>query len=127
VPTPCTYDYAVIRVVPKVDRGEFVNAGVLLYCSERRSLAAALALDEQRLRALDPDVDLAVVQAHLSAIVAICAGGAEAGPIGALPPAERFDWLTAPRSAIIQCSPVHSGLCDDPAATLQHLLRTLVR
>jgi hypothetical protein len=127
VPETVSYDYAVIRVVPRVDREEFLNAGVILFCSARSYLAAGLALDEARLRALDSSIDVDTVRAHLAAIPAICAGGHGAGPIGALPQAERFDWLTAPRSTIIQTSAVHSGSCADPAAALEHLLDVLVR
>lgn len=121
------YDYAVIRVVPRVERGEFVNAGVVVSCRAGRFLEARIELDEARLRALDPCVDLDTVRAHLDAFAAICAGGEAGGPIGRLPPRERFHWLTAPRSTIIQTSPVHGGQCLDHAATLEHLLDTMVR
>jgi hypothetical protein len=106
-----SYDYAVIRVVPRVD-------GVL---------AARIELDESRLLALDPHVDLATVHAHLATIPAICAGGSAAGPLGALSRRERFDWLTAPRSSLIQTSPVHTGRCGDRAALLEHLIQAMVR
>ena len=125
--TRCTYDYAVIRVVPRVEREEFVNAGVIVSCPERGFLEARVDLDEARLRALDPDVDLAAVRAHLEAIPRIAAGGADAGPIGALGPRERFHWLVAARSTVIQVSPAHSGRCEDPSALLEHLMRTMVR
>ena len=121
------YDYAVVRVVPRVERAEFVNAGVILSCPARDFLAARIALDEARLLALDPTVDLDAVRAHLASIPVICAGGAAAGPIGALTPRERFHWLVAPRSTIIQTSAVHTGRCADPQATLEHLLDTMVR
>ncbi|WP_146909868.1 DUF3037 domain-containing protein [Arenimonas daejeonensis] len=121
-----TYDYAVIRVVPRIEREEFVNAGVILSCQKLGFLGARIALDEARLLALAPDVDLELVRRHLAAIPAICAGHADAGPIGALPPRARFHWLTARRSSIIQTSPVHTGRCGDPEATLDRLLTKLV-
>ena len=121
------YDYAVIRVVPRVERGEFVNAGVVLSCKAGGFLQARIELDETRLRALDPGVDLDAVRAHLGAFAAICAGGDDAGPIGRLPARERFRWLTAPRSTVIQTSPVHSGRCDDHAPMLERLLDAMVR
>ena len=125
--TRCTYDYAVTRVVPRVEREEFVNAGVIVSCPEKAFLEARIELDEARLRALDPDVDMAAVRAHLETIPRIAAGGADAGPIGALAPRERFHWLVAARSTVIQVSPPHSGRCEDPAALLDHLMRTMVR
>jgi hypothetical protein len=121
------YDYAVIRVVPRVERGEVVNAGVVLSCKAGGFLEARIELDEARLRALDPGVDLDAVRAHLEAFAAICAGGDSAGPIGRLPARERFRWLTAPRSTVIQTSPVHSGRCDDHATMLERLLDAMVR
>lgn len=127
MPARCSYDYAVIRVVPRVEREEFVNAGVIVSCYERDFLEAAIELDEQRLRALDPSVDLALVRAHLATIPVICAGGEAAGPIGKLSPRERFRWLVAPRSTVIQVSPAHTGRSDDPAAALQKLLDAMVR
>jgi hypothetical protein len=125
VPALRSFDYAVIRVVPRVERGELINAGVILYCSTLRLLTAAVALDTSRLLALAPDVDLDLVQSHLASIPRICAGGV--GPIGALPPVERFDWLVAPRSTMIQTSPVHAGLCADPQAALDRLMDRMVR
>ena len=122
-----TYDYAVIRVVPRVEREEFVNAGVIVSCPERKFLEAAIELDESRLIALDPSIDFEAVRAHLAAIAAICAGGETAGAIGRMPPRERFRWLTAPRSTMVQTSPAHAGRCDDPAGLLEHLLATMVR
>jgi len=124
--TRCTYDYAVIRVVPRVEREEFVNAGVIVSCPEKGFLEARIALDEARLRALDPEVDVAAIRAHLDTIPRIAAGGPGAGPIGALAPRERFHWLVAARSTVIQVSPAHSGRCEDPAALLDHLMRTMV-
>jgi hypothetical protein len=126
VPTTDCYDYAVIRVVPRVERGEFANVGVVLSCPARDFLRARLHLDAARLRALFPDIDLPTVECHLQAIVQVCAGGAEAGPIGRLQARQRFHWLVAPRSSLIQTSAVHSGLCDDPALALDHLLQQMV-
>jgi len=127
VPAPASYDYAVIRVVPRVEREEFVNAGVILSCPAEDFLEAGIALDEARLLALDPWADMATVRAHLASFPVICAGGAASGPIGRLSPRERFHWLVAPRSTIIQTSPVHTGRCADPRATLAHLLDAMVR
>lgn len=122
-----TYDYAVIRVVPKVERAEFVNAGVILSCPSLDYLDALIELDEGRVLALDPSVDLPTVKRHLDAIRIVCRGGEEAGAIGRLSPRERFHWLVAPRSTMIQVSPVHTGRCGDPAAALERLLETMVR
>ena len=119
-------DYAVIRVVPKVDREEFINAGVILSCPDLSFLEARIRLDESRLRALDPTVDLDLVRTHLASIPTICRGGDEAGAIGQLPQRQRFHWLVAPRSTIIQTSPVHTGRCGDPAAALAHLVAKMV-
>jgi len=120
------YDYAVIRVVPKVDREEFINAGVILSCPDLKFLEARIKLDEARLLALDPTVDLELVRKHLAIIPVICRGGDEAGSIGQLPQRRRFEWLVAPRSTVIQTSPVHTGRCGDPAAALEHLVATMV-
>lgn len=119
-----TYDYALIRVVPRVERGEFVNVGVVLFCRTLRYVAAAVDLERERLRAIAPDLDLDLVEEHLQQIPAICAG---IGPIGQLNEAERFHWLVAPHSTIIQASPVHSGHCDDPEVALEHIMATMVR
>jgi len=123
----CTYDYAIIRVVPRVDREEFVNVGVIVSCPARGFLEARIALDEQRLKALDTTLDIDSLRTHLATIPAICTGGKQAGPIGQRSQRERFHWLSAPRSTIIQPSPVHTGLCKDPATALEHLLDTMVR
>jgi hypothetical protein len=120
------FAYAIVRVVPRVERGERLNAGIVLLCRPRRFLGAELRLDEARLRSLDPACDVAEVRAHLDLIGRIAAGDATAGPIAALAPAERFHWLVAPSSTMIQPSAVHAGLTADPAATLAHLVRTLV-
>jgi Protein of unknown function (DUF3037) len=122
-----TYDYAIIRVVPKVEREEFVNVGVVVSCPARGFLEARVELDEPRLLALDPTLDLETIRAHLATVPAVCAGGEPAGPIGQLSQRERFHWLVAPRSTVIQTSPVHTGCCKDPAAVLGHLLDTMVR
>ena len=121
-----TYDYAVIRVVPKVEREEFVNVGVIVSCPDREFLEARIQFDEGRLLALEPKMDLETVRSHLDSFAAICAGGPQAGPIGALPQRERFRWLVAPRSTVIQVSPVHTGRCTNPELTLEHLLTTMV-
>lgn len=128
MPTLSTFEYATVRVVPRVERGEFLNVGVVLFCRTRRFLAARIALDEQRLLAYAPytHLDLAGIRRHLTLIPLLCQGGAEAGPIGRLPQAERFHWLVAPSSTMIQVSPVYAGLTADPAATLDHLLATMV-
>jgi hypothetical protein len=125
--TLSTYDYAVIRVVPRVDREEFVNVGVIVSCQEASLLEARIEVDETRLRALDPTLDLAAIREHLATIPAICAGGESAGPIGRLSRRERFDWLTAPRSTIIQTSRVHSGRCTRAGDVAEHLLKKMVR
>jgi len=121
------YDYAVFRVVPRVEREEFVNVGVIVSCPARGFLEARIELNEQRLAAMDSTLDLESIRAHLLTIPAICAGGAQAGPIGQLSQRERFHWLVAPRSTIIQSSPVHTGYCKDPAEVLERLLNTMVR
>jgi Protein of unknown function (DUF3037) len=127
VPDPCTYDYAIVRVVPRVERGEFVNAGVIVCCTARSYLDARIALDEARLLALDPACDLETVRAGLAAIPLVCAGGAAAGALGSLSLRARFDWLVAPRSTTIQTSPVHSGRSRDPGRALEELLDAMVR
>jgi len=126
VPDKFRYDYAVIRVVPKVDREEFINAGVIVSCPELSFLEARIKLDESRLLALDPQVDLDLMRKHLASIPIICRGGDGAGSIGQLPQRQRFHWLVAPRSTVIQTSPVHTGRCGDPAAALEHLVATMV-
>ena len=124
---PCTYDYAVIRVVPRVERGEFVNVGVIVSCPARRLLHAAIELDPARVRALDPSLDLDHVARHLAVYPRICAGGDAAGEIGRLPARERFRWLTAERSTVIQCSPVHTGQCAEDEDIVTHLMQRMVR
>ena len=120
------YDYAIVRVVPRAEREEFINVGVILSCQRAGFLEAAIELDEARLLALDAGVDLPAVQRHLAAIVAICEGAPGSGPIGQLPLRARFHWLTARRSDIIQTSPVHTGRCTDGASALQHIMRRMV-
>jgi hypothetical protein len=112
---PTSFDYAAIRVVPRVDRQEFINAGVVVFCLEKNYLAACVHLDEARLKALWPETDVKLVREHLEAIPRICAGDAAGGPVASLSQRERFHWLISPRSTIIQPSPVHSGLCESPA------------
>jgi hypothetical protein len=127
VPARCSFDYAVVRVVPHVEREEFVNAGVVLHCHDRGFLAARVDLDEGRLLALAPDADVATVRRHLDAIPRICTGGPDAGPIGQLPLRERWSWLVAPKSTVIQTSAPHTGLCEEPEAWLERLLDKVVR
>ncbi len=122
-----TYDYAVIRVVPRVEREEFVNVGVILSCPDHRFLGCRIELDEDRVRALDPEVDIESIRLHLATIEKICEGGEDAGPIGKLTPRERFHWLVSPRSTVIQTSPAHAGRCSDPEGTLEHLMNRMVR
>lgn len=124
---PCSYDYAIVRVVPRVEREEFINAGVIVSCPALDYLSARIELNEQRLLALDPGIDLDMVRENLASIPAICAGGSGSGPIGRLAPRERFHWLVAPRSTMIQTSPVHTGRCEDPARVLEQLLQKMVR
>ena len=121
-----SFEYAVLRVVPRVERGECINAGVVLYCQAERFLGARVHLDPARLMALDPGADLEAVRAHLEALRSVCAGGPEAGPVGRLPLGERFGWLVAPRSTVVQPSPVHTGLTDDAEAELERLLNRMV-
>jgi hypothetical protein len=120
-PAPGTFDYAILRVVPRVEREEFVNAGVVVFCLEKRYLDARILLNVDRLKALWPEVDADLVREHLDAIPRICAGDASAGPIAKLSQRERFHWLTSPRSTIIQPSPVHTGVCDSTEGVLDRL------
>lgn len=121
-----SYEYSVLRVVPRVERGECMNAGVVLYCPRRRFLEARIHLDRERLLALDPALDAAAVEDHLHAARRVCDGGPGAGALGDLPPRERFGRVVAPRSTIIQPSPVHTGLCEKPGEALERLMRELV-
>lgn len=121
------FEYAVLRVVPRVDRGEFLNAGVVLWCRSREHLAAATHLDEDRLRTLPGAVDVPALRRHLAALEAVCAGDPRAGAATTEAKGARFRWLTAPRSTVLQTSPVHCGLTADPVAELDRLLTRLVR
>jgi len=121
-----SYDYAVVRVVPRVDREEFINAGVILFAKSRQFLAALVEVESDRLLALAPAVDVDLVRRHLQAIPRICAGEEGAGPIARLSQSERFHWLVSPRSTVIQVSAVHGGVCEEPAARLEDLFRQLV-
>ena len=126
MPEQHSYDYAIIRIVPNVERGECINCGVIVFSRTRKYLAATTALDRHRLRALDPRADVDEIDAHLGIIPRICAGDPEAGPIARLSQSERFHWLVAPRSAVIQVSCVHSGICVDPAGALTRLVNCMV-
>jgi Protein of unknown function (DUF3037) len=121
------YSYAIARVVPRVERGEFLNVGVVLFSRELDFLASRFEVDEERLRSLAPWVDLTTVERHLATFHAICDGADQGGPIAALPRPERFHWLVAPRSTMIQTSPVHVGRSPDPARALEDLLNEFVR
>ncbi len=124
--TRSPFSYAILRVVPRVERGERLNAGVILFCRQLQFLGARVGLDERRLAALAAGVSAADVRAHLEALVRVAAGDPEGDAIAALPPSERFGWLVAPSSTIIQPSRVHTGLTDDPQATLDALFAELV-
>ena len=126
VPPRSPFQYAIVRVLPRVERGECLNVGVILLCRPRRYLGARIVLDERRLAGFAPDLDPATIRPHLDAIERIAGGDPAAGPIAQLEPAERFHWLVSPSSTIIQPSEVHTGLCEDPAAELDHLVATLV-
>jgi hypothetical protein len=126
VPADNSFDYAVIRVVPCAERGEFVNAGVVMHCPALAYLGVRVQLDEERLRALWPDLDLEIVRRHLESFPRISEGDPDSGPVAKLSRRERFHWLVAPRSTMIQVSPVHSGLCESPEQTLEELFRRLV-
>ncbi|HKH47518.1 MAG TPA: DUF3037 domain-containing protein [Thermoanaerobaculia bacterium] len=126
MPALSSFDYAILRVVPRVEREEFLNAGVILFCLERDFLQARVELNEARLRALWPEADLELIRQHLEAIPRICAGSPDAGPIARLSLRERFHWLVSPRSTMIQVSPVHSGLCEEPERALDELFRRMV-
>jgi hypothetical protein len=121
-----SYDYALIRLVPSVERGECLNIGVILFCRTLDFLGARIYLNATRSLALSPDLDLAAVQQQLNSITLICEGGPEAGSLGEMSQSERFHWLVSPRSTIIQISPTHEGVCDNPEAALQHLFQTMV-
>lgn len=126
MPAPTSFDYAVLRVVPRVEREEFINAGVVLFCLQRDFLHARVGLDERRLLALWPEADAELLRQHLEVIPKICAGSKDGGPIARLSIRERFHWLVAPRSTMIQVSPVHSGICEAPEKALEELFRRMV-
>ena len=126
MPATSSYDYAIIRVVPRVDRGECINVGLILFCRTRRFLGALIHVDETRLHAFAPQLDLPTLQIQLHHLLQVCEGKAESGPVGQLSQPERFHWLVAPRSATIQISPVHSGLCQQPEQALHNLMQKLV-
>lgn len=121
------FEYAIIRVVPHVEREEFMNAGVILFCAEFDFLGARIEFDQERLLSFAQAANLQLIREHLEAIPKICAGGPDAGSMGQLPPRERFQWLVAPRSTILQTSATHTGLCDAPERVLDHLIQTIVR
>ncbi|WP_326696382.1 DUF3037 domain-containing protein [Streptomyces sp. NBC_01754] len=121
------FEYAVLRVVPRVERGECFNAGVLVYCRARSFVAARTHLDERKLLVLDPTADVVGVQAALRGVEAVCRGGEAAGQAAGDDAGRRFRWLIAPRSTVVQPGAVHSGLTGDPEAELEHLLELLVR
>ena len=125
MPAPSSFDYAIVRLVPNVEREEFINVGVILFCKTRRFLDARIELDQKRLASLEPNFDVTKAQEHLELIPRICRG--DNSPVGRLSQAERFHWLITPRSTVIQISPVHTGLCADPAEALEHLLETMVK
>lgn len=120
---PASFDYAVLRVVPRVEREEFINAAVVVFCLEKRYLDARVALNPERLRALWPDADIDLIRQHLDAIPRICSGDPAAGPIARLSQRERFHWLTSPRSTILQPGPVHTGVCDETGDLLDRLAK----
>lgn len=126
MPDSHAFDYAVLRLAPRVEREEFINVGVILFCRTLRFLDCRICLDGERLAALAPGFDCAAAQAQLDLVPLLCAGGAAAGAIGELDQAERFRWLASPRSTVVQVSPVHGGLCDDPQAALDDLFQRLV-
>ena len=120
------YEYAVLRVVPRVERAEFVNAGVIVFAKQRKLLAARIHLDEDRLRALWPAADVESIRRHLEAVDRVCRGDADGGPIAKMSQSERFHWLTSPKSAVIQVSPVRTGLSAEPEKVLETLASELV-
>ncbi len=126
MPVASAFEYAVVRVVPEIVREEFINVGVIVYCKQRRFLDMRIHLDADRLAALCPAAQVDLLRAELDLMVCVCAGGPDAGVIGVLPPSERFRWLASPRNTMVQLSPVHVGLCDDPHGTLERLFRELV-
>ena len=126
MPERDSFDYAIVRVVPRVDRDEFINVGVILFCRANRFLDARIKVNAARLAALAPHIDLAALESQLGTIARVCVGGAAAGALGELSQAERFRWLISPRSTTIQVSPAHCGLCDNPGAELARLFEEMV-
>jgi hypothetical protein len=126
MPATSSYDYAIVRIVPLIERGECINIGVIVFCRTQRFLDMLIHFDQQRLSAFAPALDMSFVQQQSEHLVQICRGGHASGPIGQLSQTERFHWLVSPHSTIIQTSPVHCGICSDPARTLQDLLQKLV-
>jgi hypothetical protein len=122
-----SFDYAIVRVVPDVAREEFVNVGAVLFCHALDFLDARILVDRPRLLALAPTLDLPLLEGHLAAFGPLCQGGPEAGPLGLLARRERWHWLVAPRSTIVQCSPPHTGVCPDPAAMLERIVTRMVK
>jgi hypothetical protein len=120
------FEYAVIRVVPRVEREEFMNVGVILFCTSRKYLNAVFEIDEERLLSFCKSLDIEAIRANVNSLKLICQGGTSAGPIGRLDAASRFRWLTATRSTVVQCSKVHPGFCTDPEEMLLHLQQELV-
>ena len=127
MPEPSSFDYAIIRLVPHEERGEFINVGVILYCRAQAYLDARIASDPKKLLALDPDADVESAQKQLESISQICKGGKDLGALSELSQGERFFWLVSPRNTIVQMSPMHTGICVDPVAELEHLLDTMVK
>jgi hypothetical protein len=126
VPVRAPYEYTVIRIIPCIEREEFLNAGVILFCKHQRFLEARIALDEERLLALQPCTDILQIRQQLALIPTIVQGGRNAGDLGKLPRAERFRWLASPRNTVVQPSPVHPGLCEDPQTALDEIFSRLV-
>lgn len=127
MPNAESFDYAIIRVVPRVDREEFINVGAVVFCRTQKYLAAKVELNEARILAFYPEIDIETIRQHLEIIPRVCEGGPDAGPIGQLSQSERFNWIVAPKSTIVQCSPVHSGVCTEPVNQLDRLMEKMVR
>jgi Protein of unknown function (DUF3037) len=126
MPATSSYDYAIVRIVPLVERGECINIGVIVFCRTQRFLDMLIHFDQHRLNAFAPGLDFSLVQQEIEHLLQVCRGGHASGPIGELSQAERFHWIVSPRSTIIQTSPVHCGICSDPRRTLENLLEKLV-
>ena len=126
MPENLSFEYATIRIVPRVEREEFINAGVVVFCLARKQLLCRMLIEEARLKALWPEIDLKVVGEHLDAITRVCKGDPDAGPIAKLSVRERFHWLVSPRSTMIQVSPVHSGICLSPEEALEEVFGRVI-